>query len=204
MFKEPTGDLQQKLFTRNFAGAILVFAKDRRVVEPLLQLLQERKDACGMAAEALGRLGEPRAVAPLLAIIKDYGKNDAQERYQRRDVVPRAMAALRKIGDKSVIPAILEATKDDQDRSFSYERASMVAWSKGEPPKDAPPSLTESIRTLKSEAHWLTRAQAAKLLGQAGGPEAAAALKSVLRDEHAEVRAAARQALKDMDSKTTK
>jgi HEAT repeat protein len=73
--------------------------------EKLIGLLNaEDKLAVQGAVKALGELKDPRAVEPLCALLKDYGREVACRNY--------APNALMKIGDKRAVPALVAAMKD--------------------------------------------------------------------------------------------
>jgi HEAT repeat protein len=85
-------------------------------VEPLLIALMDKDLSVRMAAaEVLGRIGDLRAVEPLIAVLND-------NRYD--DVCKVAMAALGKIGDSRALEPLLAALKSN---SLSVRQAAASA-----------------------------------------------------------------------------
>jgi HEAT repeat protein len=178
-------------------------------VEPLITALNGDDPNGRMnAAEALGEIGDVRAVGPLLNALKD---NDETVRYSMN-------SALMHIDmDASVIDLLLAAMKKDEN---SMERS--IALSKlvilGEPAvapliallndkvqtvqKDAAqelvrigkPAVEPLIAELKNE-NIVLRKEAAQILGEIRDSRAVEPLISLLKDSEADTRASAAKAL---------
>ena len=87
---------------------ILVLIHDAVAVEKLLQILRQKAhgDFLGprdKIIEALGELGDRRAVPELVAILASPKEKDSTKR--------KAVWAIGKIGDRNIIPSLIEASK---------------------------------------------------------------------------------------------
>jgi HEAT repeat protein len=152
-------------------------ALGRHVVPLLAQALQDeawsvRKAACW----ALGAIGDPQAILPLLQALKD----------EDWEVRKAACWALGAIGDPQAIPPLLQALQDED--CYVREAACEALGAIGDP--QAPPLL----QALQDEAWWVRKA-ACWALGAIGDPQAIPPLLQALHDEDRAVRRAACQAL---------
>jgi twitching motility protein PilT len=91
---------------RMIAAETLGKVGDRRAVRPLLKLLDD-DDAAMVAMEALANIGDRDATAP---ICRTLSRNQAEIRIE-------AIAALRKLGDRRCIPVLEEAMIHDPSAS---------------------------------------------------------------------------------------
>ena len=84
--------------------------KAKRDVNGLIKALSYQKSGQVRreAAEALGKIGDARAIEPLIAALKAEHKNDYRTRLNMIDV-------LGDLGDSRAIPALLELAADDTD-----------------------------------------------------------------------------------------
>jgi hypothetical protein len=87
-------------------------------LESLIQLLKD--DDMGVrceAVDALGDIGDPRAVEPLIIVLKEgYLKGPTKEQYDSDpEVRSRAADALAKIGDSRAVESLINALKDDDE-----------------------------------------------------------------------------------------
>ena len=85
-----------------FAAEALGKLGDQRAVEPLIACLKEKAVGRIYAAEALGKFGDQRAVEPLIACLKD---EDLRVRRQ-------AAQALGVLGDKQAAAPLIAALPD--------------------------------------------------------------------------------------------
>ena len=86
--------------------------KKEPTVESLIQALNDKdRDVRMKAAQALGNIGDPRAVEPLIQALgyDDFG--DWDEREKDNDFQIKAVEALGKIGDARAIKPLMEAIK---------------------------------------------------------------------------------------------
>lgn len=131
------------------------------------------------AARALGRIGDPRALEPLIDSLRD-GHEDGQ-------VVATAARALGELGHTEATPALVRALKDA--RLGVRVAAASALVSVGD--SRAVPSLSETLRAADPGL----RAIAARALGNIGGSPAVASLRDALDDGDGNVRKAAVEAL---------
>jgi len=132
------------------------------------------------AAEALGKLGDKRAVAPLLTALTD----------EHPDVRQAAANALEKLGAAALCHAILlalESRSDDRERG-QRELAALAR----EGNRRAVPALLAALQQGPASK----REAAAAALGQAGDSRAVEPLLVALADEDEGIRAAAVEALR--------
>ena len=94
--------LKDKDVDRAFAAEALGKLGDKRAVEPLIACLKDNAVDRSCAAEALGKLGDKRAVEPLIASLKDE-----DERVRRE-----AAEALGRLGDKQAAGPLIAALPD--------------------------------------------------------------------------------------------
>ncbi len=142
-------------------------------VEPLIELLED-KDVCHSAASALGEIGDKKAIAPLIDIVRNRNSHARRE----------ALAALGKIGDKKAIKALADALQDGQ----LWCDASEVLGNMG---NDAVEPLIQALKHKNSE----TRVGAALALGNIGDKQAVEALLEILKNNDHDVLGPAMDAL---------
>ena len=134
------------------------------IVEPLIQALNdESEDVRLRAAEALGKIGDTRAVEPLIQALKD----------KRVSVQMNTAEALGKMGDERAVKPLIQALKDEYDsvRREAAETLGKMGWQ----PKDnferayylfakeewdelveiGEPAVESLIQALKYEGHAL-------------------------------------------------
>ena len=184
-------------------------ACDRDTRRLIARLSSRNPDTRYEAAGCLGDAGEPAAVLPLAALLRDpeggvrwkaaeaLGRlgspavEPLTESLQSDDVDVRWMAAvaLGDIGDPAAIPALVEAL-DDED-AYVRSRAALALAAIGEPAR-------EVLVTDLATGNRRVRGGAALALGRLGGEGAASALIGALRDPDEEVRHRAAGALGDI------
>ncbi len=124
------------------------------------------------AAKALGRIGDTRAVEPLVEVLKiKYTSIFSQN---------RAAEALVEIGEPAVIP-LLEALKDEEDSPVE-KFAENIFVEIGEP------AVEPLVEALKDDEDSIVRSSAAKALGEIGDKRAVEPLIEALDDEEYIVR----------------
>ncbi len=166
---------------------ILKFSqKDRTIIEArkdfesLIKTLKYDSDpeSRAKAAEALGKMGNKRAVEPLIQALQD------KESYVRL----RAVLALGAMKDKTAIEPIIQALQEDEDINVQGG----AAWVLGEI-GDA--NVTEHlIKALKNKSSQV-RLFAVMALGMVGDHRAVNPLLKSMKDKDNNVRQAAWEAL---------
>lgn len=147
-----------------------------RVLEEIAALKDEDWALREDAATLLGEFCDPRAVGPLMEVLRD----------EDRAVRDAATGALRKIGP-SAVPALIVAL---QDPNGNVQEIAVAVL------KDLPdPRAVDPLIGCLTSRNWIVRMHAAKGLGIAGDPRAIAHLVSRLTDEVKAVRADATDAL---------
>ncbi|MBS7270706.1 MAG: HEAT repeat domain-containing protein [Candidatus Freyarchaeota archaeon] len=119
---------------RKGAAQALGMIGDPRAVEPLIQTLKDEPGLRKEVVQALGMIGDPRAVEPLIQTLKD----------ENREVREAAAIALARIGDERAVEPLIQA-----------QSHTLVA----------PQFLREAMRTFKKEKNL----EAFKLLAKALG-----------------------------------
>ncbi len=157
-------------------------------------------------AEALGEIGDPRAIPALVGALKDEN-----ERVRRaaavalgrigapavpaligalkdadREVRRAAAEALGRIGDREAVPALIGALKDADWEVRGAAAEALV--------RIGAPAVPALVGALKDENGWV-RGAAAEALGRVGDPRAVPALVGALEDAEEWVRRAAAGAL---------
>ncbi len=170
-------------------------------------LTDENGEVRQVAAEALGEMGDARAVKPLIAVLQD---EDAEVRWTAaralgrlgdnrafgplvtlledgdRDVRLATVAALGELRDDRAVSFLSNALLDgDHQVRRAVIRALGAIWN------------FEELINLGNEDRYVGWA-AARKLGELGDPRAVEALITVLRDEHREVRRSAAAALVEL------
>jgi len=140
-------------------------------VEPLIAALQD-KNWCvrSCATVALGNIGNPRAVEPVLATMRDEGYQEG--RFWEVEKV------LVRIGAPAVKP-LIAALRDENKYVRSCARWALV--------EIGAPAVKPLIATLR-DPHVGARKQAAQALGEIGDPCVVTPLIAALRDPNMDVR----------------
>ncbi len=168
-------DLYSSIYEPNPAVALGTI-RDSRILGVLLSLLEGRSvdsllRAC--VADALGRLGDIRAVEPLIRVFGDVDE----------DVRSSAAASLGQIGDVRAVEPLVHAL---DDKHWVVRRSAVFALGQIGDARAVEPL----IRTL-GDKHWVVQARAAYTLGQIGDVRAVEPLIRTLGDENEEVRRSA-------------
>ncbi|OQY20890.1 MAG: hypothetical protein B6I35_09740 [Anaerolineaceae bacterium 4572_32.2] len=151
-------------------------------VKPLIGVLKSiNKDACRLAARALGKIGDTRAVQPLVAILENP---DASMRQS-------AAQALGRIGDLQALKPLIVALGDLDE---GVRQA--AAWALG---RIGDKQAVRSLITALGDSDASVRETAAEALGRIGDTSATGPLIAIIEniDEHIDerVRRAAAEAL---------
>jgi HEAT repeat protein len=152
-------------------------------VLPLIQALTQRPGGPGrvLLIRALGRLGDARAVEPLLAALRERNPHNRQE----------AATALGLLGDPRAIGPLIDAFRIE-----SGDIEDITAW------KDAARALArlgapalEPLIAALADANSNVRAWSAYALGALGDRQAVVPLNAALKDAERQVRLDAAEAL---------
>ncbi len=111
----------EEWYVRKTAAEALGQIGDVRAVEPLIVALKEG-DMRRVSAEALGKIGDTRAVEPLIATLKDKDS----------DVCKAAAEALGKIGDDRAIELLIAALKTWELSRVAAIALDRLGWQPGE------------------------------------------------------------------------
>jgi len=135
------------------------------------------------AADALGRIGDRRAVEPLIEALKD------------RDSLVRghAVEALGRIKDPRAMAPLVAVLNDKEQPSHVRMSAAEALGAIGDP------NAVEPLILALLDEHWGVRSRAAQALGRVKDPRAVAPLIGALQDKEAAVRANAAEALGELD-----
>jgi len=165
---------------RNRAVALLV-RMGPLAVPPLLARLEGAETAAERwaAADALGRIGDSRAVARLLRALEDPAMT-----VRRASIV-----ALLRLEAMNAVPRIARRLEEDQSGGVRMIAAGVLG--KFEDPR-AVPALVRAL----GDVQWYVRQAAATALGQIGDRRAIAALEKATRDPRKSVARAAAAALR--------
>src|SRR2546422_11031508 len=165
---------------RNGAVALLV-RMGPLAVPPLLARLEGAEPAAERwaAADALGRIGDSRAVARLLRALEDPAMT-----VRRASIV-----ALLRLEAMNAVPRIARRLEEDQSGGVRMIAAGVLG--KFEDPR-AVPALVRAL----GDVQWYVRQAAATALGQIGDRRAIAALEKATRDPRKSVARAAAAALR--------
>src|ERR1051326_5521209 len=152
-------------------------------VLPLLEALKDNHDVRFLAMEALGNIGDTRAVLPLIAILTDISD-------------PLSIMAAQVLGilGSPAVPSLIREFKNT--RQFVAPSVASVLVRIGEP------SVLPLIETLQ-EDDYTVRAKAARTLGEIGDARAVLPLIEMRKDSHDDVRyyaSAALSAIGDMNT----
>ena len=158
----------------------------RKDLDGLIKALQYQKDAAipAASASALGELGDPRAVGPLLAMLHDKRSPAAVAAIvgalgKIRD--PRAVEALGELGDPRSVEPLIGALHDG---SASVRRAAAKALGRIGDPRSVDP-LIDALASRSPLTGYHLRSEVADMLIRIGTPAVApliAALGSPTRD----------------------
>ncbi len=164
------------------------------------------------AAQALGELGDPRAIEPLIEALEDTNQwvrivaAEALGQLRARQAVEAlilclddpsiwvrraAVVALGEIGDPRAVPPLVERLLHHPSTEWPVELRDVAARALG---RLGPPALEALTAALEDEDKWVRQA-AVRALGQMGNPQAADALIAVLDSDEPWLRSAAVQAL---------
>jgi HEAT repeat protein len=160
--------------------------RDREAVGALARLTTSRDPFSQVAAiDALGAIGDPAGVEPLLAVVNDpQGEPFA---------IKKALLALGRIGDARAVPTVLRMLYLERPGAFYFAEAAFAASQVGAA-MSAPLAAVVEGRDAEL-ARWAAasgvhpaalRAKAAQLLGDVGGPGAVPALLAALGYVHAD------------------
>ena len=149
-------------------------------VQDLIRVLGNREDsnARACAAEALGKIGDARAVEPLCAALKDRNPDTWAVRCS-------AAEALAMIGDARAVEPLCATFTDGNG---------YVHWSVSKALKKFGSEAVGSLCVALKDRYWSVRCGAAEVLGEIGDARAVEPLRAALKDIE-EVREAAAKAL---------
>jgi HEAT repeat protein len=154
---------------------------DPRAVEPLISILVDNKWYCCYAIEALGRIGDPRSVDALSAALN----------HNEVSVREAAVDALGEIGDPRAVKPLGVMLKGDKDSSMRWRAACALE-------KINDPSAVDPLITALGDENWNVRRAATSALDQIGDTRAVEPLLTVLGDEDWHIQEAAADALEKM------
>jgi hypothetical protein len=152
--------------TRVGAIEALAAVRDGRAIDPLVALLgsEENSEVRWAVALALGEIGEPRSIPPLVQSLRNT------DRYVRYG----AAKALEQLG-----------WQPENDADKAYYLLALQDW---DGIKKIGRPATGPIITLLKEKHPATRAKMVELLGSIGGPDTKSACNLALQDSDGSVR----------------
>jgi hypothetical protein len=167
-------DANQKIATA------LGLLRAREAVEVLTRLTGSSDPFTQVAAiDALGAIGDPAGVVPLLKVVNDeQGEPFA---------IKKALLALGRIGDARAVPTVIRMLYVERPGAYFFAEAAFAASQLGAP-MSAPLAAVVEGRDAEL-SRWAAskgvhpaalRAKAAQLLGDVGGPAAVPALLSAL------------------------
>jgi len=178
LYWDAVDDFEDAVYFKYLGGFIATkFGVGDGVSVLILALEDEDIDTQCEAVEALGEIGDERAVEPLIQALKD------ENWHVRWD----AAEALGEIGDERAVEPLIQALKDE-DRRFRLEALEAL----GEIGDER--AVEPLIQALKDEDKAI-RYWAAKALGEIGDERAVDSLTQALQDEVEYVRDAAEEAL---------
>ena len=184
-------------------------------VERLIEALNEGHGIGAGAAEALGMIGDERAVEPLLAVLTNEKRPDTQRNAatalgelgdhrataallarlfdEDDDVRWAAAAALGKLGDRNAVEPLIKLLKRHRLAPDSIELKSLAAYALGL--LRDPRAVDPLIQNLTHGSDQDVRSRAAGALGEIGDDAAVASLIDALSDQVGNVRWSAAVAL---------
>jgi hypothetical protein len=156
----------RSIHTRVGAIEALAAVRDVRAIDPLVALLgsEESSEVRWAVALALGEIGEPRSIPPLVQSLRNT------DRYVRYG----AAKALEQLG-----------WQPGNDADTAYYLLALQDW---DGTKKIGRPATGPIITLLKEKHPATRAKMVELLGSIGGPDTKSACNLALQDSDGSVR----------------
>ena len=156
-------DIETSLLTAQSLGIERIV--NGKIVDKYIHLLKNCT-VRGEAAEALGEIGDERAVEPLIHALKDRDKA----------VRWKAAEALGEIGDERAVEPLIHALKD-KDRAWVH---CQVAEALGEIRDErAVEPLIQALNDENKDVHW----GAAEALGEIGGTRVVETFIQFLKDE---------------------
>jgi hypothetical protein len=177
----------QYSYLRRETQRILVQMREKRIESFFAQSTKNPDgNVRGSAARALGSIGTPEVVTPLLELLKD-------DSFWVRGSAARALGS---IGTPEVVTPLLELLKDDSDsvRRYAAEALGSIG---------TPEVVTPLLELLKDDSEWV-RGSAARALGSIGTPEVVTPLLELLKDDDEWVRDTAFSALAEACKKLSK
>lgn len=178
---DATGKVEGEVSRANVAIATALGALGAREAGPALARAARSPDAFTRVAaiDALGAIGDPAAVEPLLATVED----EQAEPF----AVKKALLALGRLGDARAVPAVVRMLFAERPGVSFFPEAAFAASQLGPPMS---PPLVALVEGRDAElARWAAdrgihpaalRAKAAQLLGDVGGAGATQALVGAL------------------------
>jgi len=160
-----------------------------RAVRSLIDAMgDEDPNVRAAVMEALGRLGDPRAIGPLAGFLANPAKKDKRSKFERRESpdITAAATALAALGE-AAFPRLADALNSE---NLEVRRASVQALGALRSPRAVAP-LARALDDARSEV----RRAAALGLGNLGDPGALPALSRALGHKDPETRRAAAEAL---------
>jgi HEAT repeat protein len=155
-------------------------------VKKLIKCLKvDDMDIPGLAAEGLGKLGDPRAVEPLGQILKDPNCTHISQ--------IKAVTALGEIGGDSAIDCLIDA--------LGFGPVNVRAAVADLLEKMDNDTILEKLRDKLKHMEWVFRSRSAQLLGQMKDEKAVDPLIKRLKDKNEKVRQAAAEALGNIGDK---
>ena len=161
---------------RWYAATALGRIGDDKAVEPLIAILNE-DDPFRTAIEALGDIGDLRAVEPLMAFLD----------VDNEDISTAAIRALGKIGDERTVEPLLMALTGDH-----VEKSTAAAQALGNMRNSR---AVEPLLALLTGGPWSARRDYAEALGEFGDPRAVKPLLELLDASDLKMRKTAASAL---------
>jgi HEAT repeat protein len=140
---------------------------DPSAIDPLIQAMREQKDR-NITVRALGEIGDPRAVEPIIQMGNTHWNGAT------------VAQALAKIGDPRAVPYLIKMLKHD---GWSARKNAVIALSKIEDRR----AILPLIEILDDESRWV-RQSVAIALGELGDKRAVKPLIEVLKDDSREDR----------------
>lgn len=161
----------EKLYHSGLAG----------VADLLIRTLKCQPDGGTKIAALLGDLGDPKAVEPLIKVLRDHACNYASE------ICAEAAKALGKLGDPKAVEPLIKVLchNDDKVRTEAVKALGKLG----------DPKSVEPLIKILCHPNAKVRTEAVEALGKLGDLKAVEPLIKVLRDHTAEVRAEAAKAL---------
>ena len=164
-------------------------SRNARAVPALIEAMGDENPGVRVAVmEALGCLGDPRAIGPLAGFLANPVKTDRRSKFERREArdITAAAVALSAFGEAAV-PHLSDALNSE---SLEVRRASAQALGAVRSPRAAA-ALARAMDDARSEV----RRAAAHALGNLGDRSALQALSRALEHKDPETRSAAAEAL---------